>query len=245
MILRLILLSILIALFFSSDADAKCKQRQIRIAIVDTGLDLKDPRFASLLCKDGHHYDFVHSRPMEADVYGHGTHIAGIIKEYAKHANYCLLIYRYYDSTGLGYNNLNNELRSIKQAADDRADILNFSGGGDDFAAAECRLIEEKKNVLFVVAAGNDGRNIDPPGGYFPASCNSSNVIPVGSLDKNDNRLPSSNFGTMVKRWELGLNVISTLPNGRMGMMSGTSQATAIATGKIVSQIKNKCDIGK
>lgn len=240
------LISILVAVFCSSDANAKCKKSiPIRVGIVDTGLDVTDPRFSSLLCKDGHHFDFVENKPMEKDIHGHGTHITGLIKEYAGKANYCLLIYRYYDNGAFGFNNIMNEIRSIRQAITDRADIINISGGGDDFSAIECRTIEEAKNVIFVVAAGNEGRSIDPPNGYFPAACSSSNVIAVGSLNENGSRLLFSNFGTIVKRWELGFYVLSTLPNDRVGVMSGTSQSTAIATGKIVSKMKNKCDIGK
>jgi hypothetical protein len=65
-------------------------------------------------------------------------------------------------------------------------------------------------------------------------------TVVVGSLDNNGKKMESSNFGSAVSRWELGLNVI-----GYGIIMSGTSQAAAVATGKIVSENPNKCDIGE
>jgi subtilisin family serine protease len=73
---------------------------------------------------------------------------------------------------------------------------------------------------------------------YFPA-CYDDRIVVVGNLQDNIDevkRAPSSNYGSYIKRWEIGTEVLSTLPGGKFGRMTGTSQATAVATGKLVRE---------
>ena len=234
---------LLVIYLISSNLFATCAQQ--RVAIIDTGLDLKDRRFSAHICNDGHHWDFVKNKSVEMDFHGHGTHIAGLIWAHSEDSNYCLLIYRYYDSGTDGRNNLYREIDAIKQAIKDGATVINISGGGPFKSTEECKIIAESPNTTFVLAAGNDGLNIDPPGGYYPASCGSSNIVAVGSIDKYGKRDLWSNYGKTVTAWENGMHVISTLPNDKMGTMSGTSQATAIRTGKIILQRHKECGKNK
>lgn len=206
---------------------------QTRVAVIDTGLDLDDPRFKSHLCSTGHQ-DFTNSTLNDTD--GHGTHIAGLIQEYAKDADYCLIIYKFYQEDS---GNVKREILAIKAAINNRADIINFSGGGPKFEDEEYNLIKRHPKIKFVVAAGNEGVSLDgyTIDYYYPASYGLSyglsNIIAVGNLDANKRTHPTSNYSTQLV-WEIGTNVQSTLPNGKMGIMTGTSQATAIHTGKLL-----------
>jgi subtilisin family serine protease len=57
-------------------------------------------------------------------------------------------------------------------------------------------------------------------------------MISVASLDIRNSILPSSNWGAKsVDVAAPGENIYSTLPGGRYGYMTGTSQATAFVTG--------------
>lgn len=216
-------------LFISLISTAQAKP--IVVAVVDTGLDLTDPRFSKVLCKTGHK-DFT-GAGIE-DHHGHGTHIAGLIKKYAKNANYCLLIVKYYDKSPEGWTSPNHsnflqaEIYAIKHA-----DVINISGGGDGFIHYEYATIEQYPNKVLIVAAGNDNENLDDKNyAYYPASYRSPNEIIVGSKHENGVKAPTSNYGRGLV-WEVGSNVLSTLPNG-VGIMSGTSQACAIHTGKYI-----------
>ena len=71
---------------------AACEQ--IKIAIIDTGLDLSDPRFAGHICNKGHR-NFILDNDNTEDNNGHGTHIAGLIRSNAGEGNYCFLIYKF------------------------------------------------------------------------------------------------------------------------------------------------------
>jgi subtilisin family serine protease len=184
-------------------------------------------------------WDFVNDVPLPYDTHGHGSHIAGIIESTALSGStkqtcprISLMPLKYYDNGGAGYNNLTNTVRAIEYAVKMGAQIINYSGGGSDPATAERAAIEmaNKKGILLIAAAGNDGRNNDAKP-YFPASYGLENIISVASINKLSGLLPSSNFGKTVHLAAPGLQILSTLPEGKIGTMSGTSQATAFVTG--------------
>lgn len=196
-------------------------------------------------------WDFVHEVPLPFDTHGHGSHIAGIIASSAANGfgttgicpRVSIMALKYYDNSGIGYNNLQNTVRAIQYAIRMGAKIINYSGGGSDPALNERIAVEnaEKHGVLFVAAAGNDGHNNDLQP-YYPASYGLSNIISVASITQSNQLLPSSNFGKTVYIAAPGLSVLSTLPGGRFGTMSGTSQATAFVTGAaalLASQAKD------
>lgn len=196
-------------------------------------------------------WDFVHEVPLPYDTHGHGSHIAGIISSSAANgagtSGVCprvsIMALKYYDNSGIGYNNLQNTVRAIQYAVKMGAKIINYSGGGSDPALNERIAVEEaeKNGVLFIAAAGNDGHNNDLQP-YYPASYGLKNIVSVASITKANQLLPSSNFGKTVFIAAPGLSVLSALPGGRYGTMSGTSQATAFVTGAaalLASQLKD------
>lgn len=202
----------------------------IRVAVVDTGLNLKDPRFSKHLCPTGHK-DFTDYGIEDHD--GHGTHVAGLIQQYAKNADYCLLILKYYD----GRNKLGSANRlssALWYAALMQVKIVNFSGYGDQPHSGEKEAIKKNENIIFSVSAGNDSKDIDSlENAVYPACYRLPNIHVVGNgIDGIPNKY--SNYGSRVTYWENGENVVSTGLNGKMVRMTGTSQATAIHTGKLI-----------
>jgi membrane-anchored mycosin MYCP len=211
----------------------------IKIAIIDTGLDMEDPRFKSVLCESGHR-NFVRGEGIR-DLEGHGTHIAGLVKRYAGDSEgYCFMILKYYSAQQTGSENSWSETLAMQWAIASGADFVNISGGGPDRLDDECKAIQGAPSTQFVFAAGNDNLNLSEVGNnFYPASCGGLNVSVVGARKNADGkasplRTRFSNHGTKVTDWEVGEDVLSALPGGRVGTLSGTSQATAIHTGKLV-----------
>lgn len=251
----LLILSVLINIFVIPIAYSKCKPKPVTIGIIDTGFGyLNNGKDEAKLCQFGHKdftiqqqfYKDPHIKtPIPVDVVGHGTNIAGIIESYADNTNvnYCMVILKYYMGSGMGsFQNGQNTIRAIEYAANIKLDFLNYSSGGRDPSEAEYAAIERflDSGGTLVVAAGNDGENLDEDGhDYYPAKYvkKDKRIIVVGMLDKNGVPLKSSNYGTIVSRWEVGVNVW-----GFGLVQTGTSQATATATGKLVSQRKNRCE---
>lgn len=208
--------------------------KPLRIAIIDTGLNLSDPRFAPYLCKTGHK-DFT-GEGIE-DTMGHGTHIAGLIASVAGRGEYCLVIYKYYsDHETDRWQNGDREYAAIKEATETHVDIINVSGGGYEFGEEEQLALQKHPETLLIGAAGNDHREQR----YYPCGYVIKNTVCVGALTADGNRVASSNYGKYVDVWEYGENVKSTLPDGKLGFMTGTSQATAIHTGKVIKEKLSK-----
>lgn len=202
--------------------------KQIRIGVLDTGLDITDPRFKDRICGS---YDAT-GTGIE-DHLGHGTHVVGLIQKYAGNKPYCLVIIKYTDSyDDSGYVTFNRALYALRDA---HVDVVNFSGGGDQYSSVELAILKEM-NVPTFVAAGNHGKDIDYDK-YYPASYGLKNVTPVCSLDSMGMRASTSNYEENCQ-WEFGMAVLSTLPYkiapSGIGYLSGTSMATAIATGKFI-----------
>jgi subtilisin family serine protease len=199
---------------------------QNKIAVIDTGLDLNDARFKSVLCSEGHKnlsYD-----EHITDYHGHGTHIAGLIQQYAEESDYCMVIVKFYSQSPRAANYVAN---SIKYATSlPNVKLINISAGGSDLDLDERFYIMSNPNVIFNVAAGNNARKLEPCD-YYPACYGLPNVNVIGNL------APSSNYGPIVKAIENGHNVLSAIPGGGYATYSGTSQATAIYSGKMVRKL--------
>ena len=82
------------------------------------------------------------------------------------------------------------------------AQIVNASLGGTGYSNTMRNAIAGCPNVLFVVAAGNDGTNNDTaphyPCNYGAAPDNLPNVICVAATDQNDKLASFSNYGASV-----------------------------------------------
>ncbi|MBX9768615.1 MAG: S8 family serine peptidase [Bdellovibrionales bacterium] len=191
---------------------------------------------------DVHGWNFVTNSPNVSDTHGHGTHVASLIvdppgdHDLPSHAPILfqgqLMVLKYYDAATIELN-LERSVRAMHYAAQMNAAIINFSGGGFGQNPAEQRAVElaEAKNILIVAAAGNEKMNSDRTP-FFPASYHRSNILSVGAHSKDGSWLPASNWGkNSVDIAALGENVSGFVLEGKRGKMTGTSQATAIATG--------------
>lgn len=203
---------------------------------------------------DVHGWNFVANNNDLTDNHGHGTHISGIIGAEAGNGKgisgvspqVSIMSVKYYDPKVPNTDNLKNTILGIKYCVKMGAHIINYSGGGTEFSQEEHDAVAEadRKNILFVAAAGNERSNSDQHR-YYPADYRLRNIISVTAIDPNTDVLPSSNFGTeTVDIGAPGQNVLSTLPRNSYGFMTGTSQATAFVTGAAALVMAHKKTFG-
>lgn len=237
--------------------EGKTGDEAIIVAVIDTGVDRRHPDLEKNIFintreipgngvdDDGNGYiddtngwNFVGSSPNVDDPVGHGTHIAGIIG--ARRDNgfgirginnkVRILPVVYLDSKTHG--NMQNAVDAIHYAVDMGAKIINASwGGGQWDELREAIQWAESKGVLCILSSGNDGENLDiyP---YYPASFQLPNTIVVGSSSFDDAVTGDSNWGRRsVDIIAPGIEILSTLPGGQYGYMSGTSMAAPHVAG--------------
>ena len=174
-----------------------------------------------------------------------------------------IMVLKYYEEGADNNNNILNTIKSIEYAVKNEADIINYSGGGPGANEDEKSAIAQAadKGIIFVAALGNEGSKIGEKVKYYPASYKLPNIVFVQSHNEQEKRVESSNYiehrALEPKRVQTapGENIISTLPpkiylQGKLksalfrslafspkqnyyGYMTGTSQATAVATGVV------------
>lgn len=206
----------------------------LKVMVIDTGVD---GRNADLMRHIPAQYRTVYST---TDEHGHGTHVFGIIAR-AACPQVELIPCKAFVKTRSGKFDAGGSLACIRRALDLGVDIVNYSAGGTDFQAEEFGLIRDlaAKNVLFVAAAGNEGADYSLVK-YYPATYDLPNIVAVGNLRAPGDVAKSSSRGSSKLVWEVGTDVKSALPGGTRGLMSGSSQAAAKHTARLV---KFFCDV--
>lgn len=247
--------------------------KSITIAIVDTGIDIRHPFIAENIWRNpGEVGVDSMGRPKESngidddnngfvdDVYGwnfaansndigdsdgHGTHIAGSIKQTIYRENpyapFKLMPLKYFMPKN-GGNHKEAFIQSLKYAIDAGVNIINISGGGRRFEEREYTLLQKArdKGIIVVAAAGNKSKEsgFDK---FFPAAYELSNVISVAATDAAGILLATSNINeARINALVPGHKIFSTLPQNQFGFKTGSSQAAAIYTGHYVANLALK-----
>jgi thermitase len=221
--------------------------QKIIVAVIDTGIDATHPDLKDNLWHkpgtDEYGYDFVLNKKNPVDVNGHGSHIAGIIgaTSMGHHGvigvspHVSIMPLRYFADEATATDTVANTVKAVDYAIENGARIINYSSEGKGFNVAEYRALERasKKGILVVVAAGNSGENNDTADSpTYPASYDLPNIIAVAATNIHNEVLPISNYGaTKVHVAAPGESIFSTMPKGRYGYNTGTSQATAFVSG--------------
>jgi len=211
-----------------------------KIAVVDAGHQWNSP-FDHLITLQGA-YDFVDNdfTPNDISITKHGVKvesvIAGIIASHSQNAT--ILPIKILDEYGA--TTLYTLYKGILKAIEADVHVINLSVGAIFCGPDRCSSVfnslmdlAKRKNILVSGAAGNDGRKVDYPNGYYhiPSSSDRDNLIISGSVNCRNRVSSFSNYGTInVDLFTLGEN-IPVYPNS---LANGTSfaapQISALAT---------------
>lgn len=203
--------------------------KTIRIAVVDTGIYTQSNTLK--LC-EGLSRDFTYDLTLQ-DKVGHGQNIAHIISDKIQHIDHCFVIIKVFSKKN---NSLAISNEGLEYALKLKVDVVNYSAGGEEPNETEQRIIQNMldSGIKVVVAAGNEGNDLDVKCNYFPA-CIDPRLKVVGNLNSDGTRHKRSNYGKYVKTWRIGSNIIAG------GLIeTGTSQATAVYTADIVKELANE-----
>lgn len=182
------------------------------VAVVDSGVNYNQRDLTVNMWDGGaayphHGYDFINDDDDPMDLFGHGTHVAGIIgAEGNSGAGLCgvcwkvqLMAVRVLDAAGSGTSS--TIIDGINYAVTNGAHIINLSLGGSQNDSALKSAIESARasGVIVVAAAGNSASTkYCYPASYTSTSqcTNCDNVISVGAIDQRGNLSSFSSYGT-------------------------------------------------
>ncbi|MBI3079637.1 MAG: S8 family serine peptidase [Deltaproteobacteria bacterium] len=213
--------------------DSTTGSSSVVVAVIDTGADLSHPDLSGNL---GSGRDFVFGTNTPTDTNGHGTSVAGIVAAVGNNGTGVsgvawtakIVPLR----AGVSVLSVDLTIEAINHAKNNGAHIVNISAGTTAFSQALKDAIDGASGLLFVTAAGNDGKDNDVRP-IYPASFDSANIIAVAATDQNDNLASFSNFGaTSVDVAAPGSNITTTqLGGGVRQSFSGTSAASPVVAG--------------
>jgi thermitase len=221
----------------------------VKVAIVDTGIDLNHPEFAGKIVA---HKSFV-SEPTAEDGNGHGTHVAGTVTANTNNeqgvAGTCpncqLVIAKALGDNGSG--DVAGISNGVTWAADNGPKVINISVVMNNGVAPEplkdAINYAWNKGIVIVAAAGNCGDSNYTSNGcsvmnqqLYPAAF--PNVVSVANIDNKDQKHSSSNHGTWVDVAAYGTHIVATLPTHQnafgilnYGYLTGTSMASPMVAG--------------
>ncbi|MCH8012646.1 MAG: S8 family serine peptidase [Candidatus Marinimicrobia bacterium] len=163
----------------------------------------------------------------------HGTHVAGLANAVTNNETgvagvawnvRTLPVKVSYDDLG---DLVNFGYSGIVYAAEMGADVINASWGGSGFSEFERDVIEYITGLgaLLVTSAGNSNSDAF----LYPAAY--EKVFAVAATGSNDVRASFSSFGILIDVAAPGESILSTLPDGEYGALSGTSMSSPITAG--------------
>ena len=204
------------------------------VAVVDTGVDASHPWFTTHLLPGR---SFVGAPEDWSDTNGHGTHVAGIVRQADPSARILPV-----DVFGTSRSTRDDVVAAgIVWAVENGARVVNLSLGGTSPSSALDTAIEfaHARDVVVVAAAGNLGDMGSPPS--YPAA--NELTLAVAAFDAAQAPAYFSNRGVYVDIAALGVRVTSSVPDGGFSAWSGTSMAAPFVAGAAARLRAARADI--
>jgi len=201
---------------------------KVVIAVLDTGVDLSQPDLRGGLVPG---YNVVGGDNEPSDDNGHGTRTAGIVGARSDNdlgiSGVCprCSIMPVKVAAANGSASWLNVASGITWAADHGASVISLSlGGGPSDAVAAAIGYAERKGVLVVAAAGNNGSS-EP---FYPAA--DPGVLGVAGTQRSGDLYGWSDYGSWVSVAAPGCDT-TTFVGGSFGQFCGTSASTPVVAG--------------
>lgn len=208
----------------------------VKVAVIDTGIDLAHPMFQGRLAPSSEWKDFVDGDTTPQEVagtaYGHGTGVAGLIAQVAPKAT--ILPIRVLDADGS--TSISSLISAIDWAVQKGANVINLSIGTDKDSNPLKMEVEfaASQGIYVVTAVGNDGTGaLQYPAAYATTASSNDRIVSVGSMTSSLILSLFCNYGSALEFIAPGEFMYSAYPDNRVAQFTGTSFATPVVAGLI------------
>ena len=222
------------------DAHKLARGANIRVAVIDSGVDLAHPELAGVAAGS---FDALEG---PAQPHAHGTGMAAAILAQAQLQGVApaarLLAARAFSGSAgpaAASGTTFHILAALDWAAGEGARIFNLSFAGPQDRLMSLALAGARgKGIVAVAAAGNGGAKAAP---LYPGA--DPNVIAVTATDAEDKPLVWANRGNYIAVAAPGVDVLAAEPSGRYAFSSGTSIAAAHVSGLVALILEKRPDL--
>ena len=216
---------------FADLAWSSTKGTGVKLAILDTGINLDHPDLQSNIKGS---INFIKPKKTGDDDNGHGTHVAGIaaavdneIGVIGTGPEISLYAVKVLDKKGNGW--LSDLIEALNWCVENRIQVINMSFGSttDNLSFHEAIVTAFNAGILMISSAGNNGSS----GGIIEFPAKYPEVIAVSAVDQFNRFASFSSSGPEIEFIAPGVNIFSTYKNGSYAFMEGTSMASPFVSG--------------
>ncbi len=220
----------------------------IRVAVLDTGVDLTHPGLAGHLdVATGWDYVGGDATPQEVNwassgyskAYGHGTAVAGIILQIAPNAT--IVPFRVLNPNGSG--RLSNIIMAVNDAVKSGVKVINMSLGTTSASLALNAAVSSaiRSGAMVVASSGNSGDDKVTYPARYSADMQATlggGLLSVGSENLLEQKSSFSTYGSL-DLVAPGEAVRTTFPGNQYTNATGTSFAAPIVSGALALAMAN------
>lgn len=218
----------------------KTEGSKIKVAILDTGIDLGHPDLRKNIKGN---INIIKPGKRAKDDNGHGTHIAGVIAAVNNDIGVIgtgpkihLYAVKILDKKGRGW--LSDLIEGLDWCIDNEMQVVNMCFGStfDNQSFHDAIIGAYQAGITLVASAGNNGEY----GGVIEYPAKYAETIAVSAVDQYGNFAYFSSFGPEIDLTAPGVDIKSTYKKGSYEIMSGTSMSAPHVTGVVALILKTK-----
>jgi len=205
----------------------------IRVAILDTGIDLNHP---DLQDNVKGYINLIRPHKSGNDNNGHGTHVAGIVAAVDNDIgvigtgpDISLYAVKILNKKGIGW--LSDLIDALSWCINNNMQVINMSFGSpdDNQSFYEAIIKVNQAGIVQVASAGNEGE-VD---GEIMYPAKYPETIAVSAIDRHSNFASFSSYGPEIDLAAPGVNIKSTYKKHSYKKLDGTSMSAAHVTGTV------------
>jgi subtilisin family serine protease len=217
---------------FAESAWEKTKGSTIKVAILDTGIDLDHPDLQDNIKGN---VNLIKPHKSGDDDKGHGTHVAGIVAALDNEIgvvgvgpDISLYAVKVLNKKGIGW--LSDLIDGLNWCINNEMQVINMSFGSltDNQSFHDAIIEAYEAGITQVACAGNNGED----GGAIEYPAKYPETIAVSAIDQYDYFASFSSFGAEIDITAPGVDIKSTYHKKRFyEILSGTSMSAPHVTG--------------